>query len=931
MGYYSAIFRLIFFLWFAVIFIVAGIKPVYAEWVCPYTKSWTGGYVTNTSDICQLPKLIDNTCENSSVWTKTGQNCCNQKFGWTCRDGSVTPHLDTNDSTYIYSCCYEITPTPIPPTPTSIPPTSSPPTPTPTPICGGSGEICCSPNNSCDPSLICNTNITPNRCEVIPTTAPTPILNVCDKDSYTSCNSANDMGSSSTKTNMCGNPQRYFISVPSGQECKLTWSLTGLTADYDLYASWASGISACINNDWDCASQNASTNNENCTSNYLPTGGYYAWAKLYGGVGTYNIKGERTCRTPIPSSCVVTTSPIKYDLAKGDKGAITASVTGLPAGRTISQMRFGAYNTSIATVNPTSDSDSTYETTVTAVAGGTTAVWATADLDNGDTTTCQTPGDKDTDINVSGPTSAPVTPTEIPTPTPCSGGDTYACSGECSYPTSPGCGSTCTVTYYCDTTCTQAGTFGGPWCSTSDYCSSADPNGYHSSGCVKPNGQIDLPGCPKGIKAYIATCTSKGLCSMGYRRYRYVCGGLQDSSCVSTGVCPAPTVGPPTSTPTPTPGSYFISGKIFNDTNGDKKSNGDSNYTNSIVTITISPTVGSYSNPGTGFYSFTGLPAGQYTITFSGLPDGSTFTYPPSSIIVTVGSPGCSVSPTSEASCSSGSISNLNAGVTTNSSSWFQSIGSDLRWDSGFINTIPSGKYASLLGTGGMPGIIFSGASTLGQPTQASAAPFNWQVGSFSNPDVFTHTHNLIPSSYRFLLETAQSSGITPTTIANVDSSLTHGIYKTDGNLTINAPVTFGSGNFIILVNGNLTINQTIKVPVGSTAIFSAKGDITVSQNVGESNPASAVSNIEGLYSADEDFIADQVDPCPSGIHNRLNIAGTVVANAGRTGGTFVNKRSLCANNSSSPSVSFIERPDFILNYPTLTQQTTRAWQELAP
>jgi len=420
---------------------------------------------------------------------------------------------------------------------------------------------------------------------------------------------------------------------------------------------------------------------------------------------------------------------------------------------------------------------------------------------------------------------------------------------------------------------------------------------------------------------------------------------MQNTNCSIIGSCSCPA---PTPAPT-SPPTHIIGGKIFNDINEDGKSvavspfPADPNYTGAIA-ISIDNFSYPYSLLGGDYYAF--VPDGQHTITFSGLSQGFRFTYPNTpgnSLIVNVGYPLCSCPVTSEAFCAEGSgsctggggrgsVINLNVGVTNNVSGWFQSIGSDMRWDSGFSNTLPSSKYASIPASGGMPGVIFSGKSAFGQPAQASAPPFNWQVGSFSNPEVFTDTHNLIPTSYRFLLETAQGSGIIPANITTLDNTVTHGIYKTNGDLILNgATYTFGPGNFIILVNGNLTIMGKIIVPVGSTAIFSAKGNITVNQSVGESVPSSTISDIEGLYSADNNFIADGNNNCATGADLRLNVAGTVIANAGRMGGTFVNKRTLCANNSSFPSVSFIERPDFMLNYPSLVRQIPRAWQNVAP
>jgi hypothetical protein len=43
-------------------------------------------------------------------------------------------------------------------------------------------------------------------------------------------------------------------------------------------------------------------------------------------------------------------------------------------------MAFGSYNTGIATVSPANDTTSIYQTTVSPVAAGSTAVWATATM-----------------------------------------------------------------------------------------------------------------------------------------------------------------------------------------------------------------------------------------------------------------------------------------------------------------------------------------------------------------------------------------------------------------------------------------------------------------------------------------------------------------------------------------------------------------------
>ncbi len=125
--------------------------------------------------------------------------------------------------------------------------------------------------------------------------------------------------------------------------------------------------------------------------------------------------------TPTPIPCEVTTSPSVFNLSVGGTGTVNASVTSGLGSATVLQMLFGSYNTAIATVSPVSDSSSPYSTVVTAVAGGATAVWGTANLSDG--RTCQSNAVTDTDVNVSGPTATPTPtpgggPTSTPTPTP---------------------------------------------------------------------------------------------------------------------------------------------------------------------------------------------------------------------------------------------------------------------------------------------------------------------------------------------------------------------------------------------------------------------------------------------------------------------------------------------------------------------------------
>jgi hypothetical protein len=576
-------------------------------------------------------------------------------------------------------------------------------------------------------------------------------------------------------------------------------------------------------------------------------------------------------------------------------------------------MAFGSYDPTVATVNPAIDSISPYSTTVTGVAPGKAAIWATATLSDG--RFCQASGSTDCDINVPAPTQCS-TPVPVDPPTalcaPVSG--------------------TSIITWQWNAV---SDTSAGPGKYATDY----EVGIYNSSGVL-----VNIPNNNTWQPASAFGCSGGGVCQWPTP----LPAGTYYSLIRARGTCLASALAKSDFTLPVCIGTlYTVSGKLFNDTNRNGKSvaDGDINYSGTF-TVSSFPAAG-VTYPGNGTYQISNLPEGQYTVTFGGLDASHSFTYPPSSsLIVSVGS-SCYYPVTSEAKCASGDTGNnctssgtgcsgnltgLNAGVVDNTVSgaiWIQTTGADLRLDKGtFVNLLPPATYTSIPFVGGMPGIVFSGKSTpsfgLGQ-----ASITNWIAGSPLYPEVFTDTHSIIPTSYTFLTETAQSSNIIPTPLSSVTSSLGRGIYITGGDLTINSPVDFGTGNFIILVNGNLNINARITVPVGSTLVFSVKGDITVNKTLGEA-ASSTSSTIEGLYSADHDFIADGNNNCPAS-DLRLNVAGSVIANAGRGGGVFVNRRSLCTDNSSYPSVSFIERPDFMLNYPSFVRQIPRAWQELAP
>jgi hypothetical protein len=337
----------------------------------------------------------------------------------------------------------------------------------------------------------------------------------------------------------------------------------------------------------------------------------------------------------------------------------------------------------------------------------------------------------------------------------------------------------------------------------------------------------------------------------------------------------------------------------------------------------------------------------------------------------------------------------VNADVTVNFgvnnlSPWIQTKDSDIRIESPdsiissgvpigsiFSNPLPgsisdspaqfcgtadySNAFVSLQGAGGTPGIIFSGTNDYSfgaglASITTTNPPYGWVVGgSFANDYNSQLTRK---TSYDFILSKATQGGLTPIdltadmssgvpvnhcgiglTDCSLDSSiLEHGLYiaKDDLRLTTDSgSYTFGNGqNYVILVNGNLTISTKILVPIGSTAIFIVKGDIIIDPVVGSDVITSVSPDIEGMYSADNDFIIEGISNCgasPSIPDKRLNLAGNIVTGAGGTGGAFINRRDLCEGDATCPVFFVSGRPDFILNLPTLIRYTNYTWQEVSP
>ena len=123
----------------------------------------------------------------------------------------------------------------------------------------------------------------------------------------------------------------------------------------------------------------------------------------------------------------------------------------------------------------------------------------------------------------------------------------------------------------------------------------------------------------------------------------------------------------------------------------------------------------------------------------------------------------------------------------------------------------------------------------------------------------------------------------------------------------------------IVLVDGDLTIDQNFEVARGGLALFVVSGNITVNGDV---------TQVEGL------FVADGSITVLSGTENQLNLEGSYVADANSSGiGQIVLQRDLGTANAFEPAVVFTFRPDLIVELikQNIALDSDYEWQEMSP
>jgi hypothetical protein len=307
-----------------------------------------------------------------------------------------------------------------------------------------------------------------------------------------------------------------------------------------------------------------------------------------------------------------------------------------------------------------------------------------------------------------------------------------------------------------------------------------------------------------------------------------------------------------------------------------------------------------------------------------------------------------------------GNLANVNFAITSQTT-WFQSLGGDVRFDQGLTNVIPGSVESSCAkdsttgkgvvlspGSTTSTGILYTGTTTPNVGLGLVSTP-NYQVSGNTYGQAFLPVNaTSLRTSYDYMLTSIKQQGqsITPLATHAPCSNLTNctitnlssGVYQADGSVKlVGFSLSVGTNrSIVILVNGFLQVNTPVDVPTGTSVVFIVSNDIYIDPSVGVT-PAPASCNptggqLEGFYSTDKNFVIAGTNDCTRGADKILNIEGAIIANAALAAptNTIKIKRSICGY-SSYPAVTIRERPDMILGLSSILKVPTYTWQEVAP
>ncbi len=297
--------------------------------------------------------------------------------------------------------------------------------------------------------------------------------------------------------------------------------------------------------------------------------------------------------------------------------------------------------------------------------------------------------------------------------------------------------------------------------------------------------------------------------------------------------------------------------------------------------------------------------------------------------------------------------------ILNTSTPWFMTSIGSVRQQS-IQNSVPGGQLPTLLNDSSS--VFYSTV----QNAQLGAASTNlnlWIVDSeYDQVPAIKREGN---ASFSFYKNRAAQNGVELTALpgctlngncnytGNPNALNNKTIYYVNGNLTFtpSQPFIAPEKTLIFLAEGNITIDRDVKLYKDkSLVIFAAKEDLIITPNVGTTNLSAApvvtsnssTYNLQAILTAEDDIIIQSNANCSATPDRRLNIEGSLVANADNPFGVenrgdeskfgeLIQERTLCASNSQYPALYVQSRLGFITALTDFYKVSNTFWNEVAP
>jgi len=240
-------------------------------------------------------------------------------------------------------------------------------------------------------------------------------------------------------------------------------------------------------------------------------------------------------------------------------------------------------------------------------------------------------------------------------------------------------------------------------------------------------------------------------------------------------------------------------------------------------------------------------------------------------------------------------------GLGDSKDGWFQVENGDIGAATGNIESpVPAGRNF-MEGQQGV--VVYAGTTNFGD----GSAP-NWQVNDSVNLTDFNFSYfTNIMATAAFPCDPSQAA---------CWNGLASGNYLYSGTISLPAStLNFNNKEVVVLINGDLNINERIGLADNAFLAFIVSGNINIDGGVKKTgiNPA-----LEGVYFAD-------------GTISTGESAEEFVGKGIFVGGGFNLGRNLGADNETTPGEVFIFDPRLVVKMPRAMKKSRMSWQEVAP